>query len=360
MRLIAALALLLAPACSEYEINSKPDDVGGREDDVPGPGEDDGDAGDAPDADAAITGAICDPAGTGMVVGATVYTIADLDGDGTAETRVEDTTDGDGAFTLSGLPLGTYTVYVEKGSFSTSFEITLDEEGVTELPYEECLDPGSVDIAVVTGEYDSIEDVLDRLGLDYTKYRGTASGDYLDLMRNADEMAKYDIIFLNCGVAETWLTYEAEVARNIQGFVRNGGSLYASDWAWYFVEVAFPDAIDFYGDDSSYYAPMWGRSGRLTAKVVDLNMQVVLGSVTADLNYDLDAWVVPVGVGTGAGATVLVAGDPSLYFGGSVDDAPLAVVVDEDDGRVIFTSFHNETQTTLDMDRLLEEIILSL
>jgi len=45
-----------------------------------------------------------------------------------------------------------------------------------------------------------------------------------------------------------------------------------------------------------------------------------------------------------------------------VHNAPIASRFEHGDGRVIYTSFHNEHQedTTLDMTRILEEIILSL
>ena len=51
-------------------------------------------------------------------------------------------------------------------------------------------------------------------------------------------------------------------------------------------------------------------------------------------------------------------GDPT-WGSGSSQDVPLAVQID-DGGRVIYTTFHNEQQITVDMEALLMEIILKL
>ena len=59
---------------------------------------------------------------------------------------------------------------------------------------------------------------------------------------------------------------------------------------------------------------------------------------------------------------VLVQGDAPInwwYGGGEVSSAPLAVRFDKG-GTALYTTFHNETQATIDMEKLLEEIILSL
>ena len=70
-----------------------------------------------------IIGRICDTAGDGWVVGATVWVSIDLDGDGVEDMNIEATTDGDGYFTLEEVPPGTHIIMVEKGSFSTSFQV---------------------------------------------------------------------------------------------------------------------------------------------------------------------------------------------------------------------------------------------
>lgn len=172
----------------------------------------------------------------------------------------------------------------------------------------------ALNIAVVTGEWDDIQDVLAKLGygtLDednhleigsesgITLYRGgdsdldsdlaavseTTYPEASSLFSDATTMQTYDIIFINCGaselVAATTVATEnlpipesakrlshaeyhamrksfagkselsfaidSTVIANIQTYVNNGGKLYVTDWAYDFVEQAFPDFMDFEG-----------------------------------------------------------------------------------------------------------------
>ena len=179
-------------------------------------------------------------------------------------------------------------------------------------------------------------------------------------------MAEYDIIFFNCGISDSWIDMEREIIKeNIRSFVQNGGSIYVSDWAWFFVELPFPAKIDFYGDDLEYRAPMVGREGSVSANVIDITMQAIIGAVGADINFDLPMWVVMQGVGPGVSPLLEATVQAADLFGSftTLSSVPIAARFDvgESGGRVIYTAFHNEhAATTLDMTDILEEIILSL
>ena len=213
---------------------------------------------------------------------------------------------------------------------------------------------------MVTGVYDTISVLLDEVGLEYDVYDGIYSTEYLDFLTDPGQMALYDVIFLNCGIdAElwTWLGQFDEVGDNLQSFVEWGGSLYASDWAYAFVEAAFPSAIDFYGDDTDIGTPCDGRWGSMSASVLDTWMQATIGSTEANIIYNLGGWCVPVAVG--GSSYTMVEADVYLRSEEPVLDAPLAVRFDHG-GTVIFTTFHNEAQASTDMVAALKEIILSL
>ena len=353
MHRLLPIAMLIA--CTDYKVHTIDDDNSGS--DAPGDGideprpEDD----DAPSLESGdVSGQICDPSGDGWVVGAQVYVAVDEDGDGQEDWRAEDLTDSEGRFLLSGLPTGAHTIRVEKGSFSTTIDIALSTEGL-QLATEECLDPNSVSVAVVSGEYDAIEELIDAMALDYDLYNGLQGQEFLSLLTDPDRLMDYDIVFLNCGITERWLQQEDAVIDALRQYVAAGGSVYASDWSYRFVELAFPGQIDFYGDDSRSGAAYVGNTGSIHATVLDTDMQSVLGSSTADLSYDLDAWVVI----TEANAEVLIRGDVQTWGAGPQEGVPLAVQIDSG-GRVIYTTFHNEQQITVDMEALLMEIILKL
>ncbi|MEC8193289.1 MAG: carboxypeptidase-like regulatory domain-containing protein [Myxococcota bacterium] len=316
--------------------------------------------------DSGIRGRVCDSLGDGWVVGAYVYTTFDTDGDGEHDARVEDSTDIEGRFHLTGLPGGRdYVVNVVKGSFELTFDVSLTS-GTYEIPEEECaLAPPR--IAVISGDYDHIEDIIASMGLEYTLFEGSYySEDYLNFLRDPAAMAEFDIIFFNCGVNTDWYAYYPdEVRGNIRDFVIAGGSVYASDWAYFFVESSFPAWLTFYGNDAEYGAAQRGVAGTSMARVEDLTMQAIIGEPLAEINFDLDLWVVLESVGPDVdvllSASVQAYTDMSGLYTSTISEAPIAARFNVGEGRVIYTAFHNEhAATTLDMTDILEEIILSL
>jgi len=304
-----------------------------------------------------LKGRICDPSGGYWVVGATASAEWDANGDGIMDFEVLEQTDGEGRFTLLDLPPGPNHIEVSKGSFSTSIDVDLVAGQILELDEPSCLDRENIHIAVVTGEYDDIGEILTDLTLAYDSYDGISSTEYLALLGDPGAMAAYDIIFLNCGIEWSWLSQQEQIGANIVDYVQQGGSLYASDWAYWFIEKSYPDLLDFRGDDATVGDAFNGAPGSFIATVVDANMQGLLGSNTAEITFNYNAWAVPQTAGTQA--KILVKGDMSLEDGTPVSDSPLSVRLLGGD-RVIYTAFHNESQTTLDMDLLLLEIILSL
>jgi len=350
-------------ACSEYKLGGAGDAAGTDSGGARDPLDEDTDVTDDPDdpgETASVSGRVCDPAGGEWIVGAYVYVAVDDDGDGVEDWRAEDTTEADGRFLVEGLPAGDHLVHVEKGSFSSTYEVSL-ELGLYEIPEEECaLEPPN--IAVISGSYDHIEDILDDLALEYTLVDGT-SADYVGFLRDAARMNEFDIIFFNCGIADTWHSHQAAIAANITAFVEDGGSVYASDWAHFFVEAAFPGKLDFYGEDLVFSSPRVGMEGSVSAQVIDPTMQAIIGGATASINYDLSMWVVPENLGSGVDTLLQASVEVStgLFSTGVVHNAPIAARFDVGAGRVIYTSFHNEHQaTTVHMRDILEEIILSL
>jgi hypothetical protein len=354
----AWVALLMITGCSEYDFHANTDPSGTPDDETSDPN--DGSNSNDPNAPkGSVTGRICAPSQNVYVAGADVW-VEFNDG-----TRITSVTDADGYFTLEDVPAGIHTVYVSKGSFTAEFDVSIKANEVLELAQEECLE-GDINIAVVTGAYDNVENILDRLGLSYDTFDGDAygSGEYVSLLGNPSKLAEYDIIFFNCGMDDSWaygygsITVN-EIRQNVRQFVQDGGSLYASDWAYYMVEAPFPGMVTFVGDDNTYSSPQVGESGYYTVDVLDPGLKTLLGSSKASINYDLPSWVVPEYAGT---AEVLVRGTVTYYedwINLRTKDVPL-VLAGRDNGRVLYTSFHNEAQTTVDMDRILEQLALDL
>ncbi|MBW2257476.1 MAG: carboxypeptidase regulatory-like domain-containing protein [Deltaproteobacteria bacterium] len=339
-RVFALVSIFALVGCSEYEITDNSNVIGPEDPADP-----------VVEGAGGIEGRICGPDGTSWLVGADVTVLHDSG-------VVTGVTDVDGWFTLEGIPVGTWDVLIQKGSFSLTLTVPVEADQITVLPEEECLEQGEVQIAVVTGTFDHIEGVLDTLGFSYD----IIDGDYqvTGFLRDPSQLEQYDIIFFNCGMDLSWSTWQVEIGANLRDYVANGGSVYASDWAYYIVESGWPHMNTFYGSDSVVGDAYVGESGYVTATVLDATMVARLGSSTAELNYDLPSWAVMEANHEGS---VLLEGTVEIWdpwYGYTSMRAPLAAQLDDGDGSVIYTSFHNEAQTTLDMRTLLQEIILSL
>lgn len=192
----------------------------------------------------------------------------------TEEKLAETQTNSQGEFIFNELFEGSYTIFLQKGHFSSTLNIVV--EGGQET---NAIDAGDIDIqefpriGVVTGAYDNIQNILYDMGLvnaitnaplfdiidgnsagrsaiNNKNPRGqqhnhfgkkASSNPYLatnvdftldDLLSNPGQLAEYDILFFNCGLD----TANANLNSNVYDYVNNGGILYATDWAFPFIE----------------------------------------------------------------------------------------------------------------------------
>lgn len=348
-------------ACSEYSFHSSLDVNEGAGDEKTWLDEqasyNDSSTTETEEHDNSLRGRVCQPSGEGWIVDARVYVDIDDNGDGIIDRQVEDYTDADGRYELTNLPLGELVVQVEKGSFSSSLEVYFPG-GTYEIPEYFCpLDPPK--IAVIEGHYDHIEGILSQMGAEYTLY---THDNYASLISDPQKMAEYDVIFINCADMSPFVMENRSLIQsNIKNYIAQGGSIYASDWAYIFIEYAFPEKIDFYGDEATNL-PAAGASGSFITDILDPTMQTILESNTSSIHYDLNYWIVMEDVADDV--DVMVSGDINIIDQNTLlplVDAPLVAQFEHGEGKVIYTTFHNEYQgTSLNIHVLLEEMILNL
>lgn len=171
------------------------------------------------------------------------------------------------------------------------------------------------------------------------------------MLGNGAVLAGYDAVFANCGssvsVDPNEDFSEDDLAR-VRTWIEGGGTLYASDLEYHLFDGAVPEALDFAESQSRV---LRGETGTVRATVLDRDVVQLLGSEHTDITFDLPAWAV---IDGGGEAQVVVEGE--------IDGRtrPMAALHRFGEGRAVFTSFHNDSQATQDMQTILYELILAL
>jgi hypothetical protein len=349
-----------------------------------------------------LTGNVFAPNGTDPISGALVYILdkgSQAIGDPPAEAYdAFDYSGADGSFQLDNVPTGSQTLKIIKGAFTKTATITVKEgtyalpAAVTTLPSE---GEGVEKMAVVTGNWDSIQNVLAKLGLGKVDSSGelilgTESFDlvdgngslddsiypnFLDFMADPANYADYRTIFINCGNNyEDDFFADTVMVDNLKAWVAAGGRLYATDLSYDFVEQLFPEYIDFFGTDPGFSAtPETLDAAEYGDSFTSTNATV--------LDPDMLAWLKEIDV-TNADDTITVEGWLSSWA--AVDDFSndvkswMKAIVDVDgssssrditltfhpsDGTVFYSSYHTEGFLSAGLtpqDRVLQYLIFEV
>ena len=181
-----------------------------------------------------------------------------------------------------------------------------------------------------------------------------------DLIESPTLLADYDIIFLNCGLSES----KVDFGNNITDYVANGGLLYATDWAYAYLNDITADGADY----MSFYNPYRsGNSLSTEAEILDqtlidwleLNFDIQVPNATVTIDEFLGGWQV---VDTYDPTTVI----PWLYgpveYDGINESKHLAYTFLHGDGGVMYSSFHTENNTAdaTTVERLIQYMVLEL
>lgn len=319
-----------------------------------------------------IKGRVCAPNENIFVNDATVW----VEGIGCngESFRVETTSSADGTYYLLDVPCGAHTLNIQKGSFAATFPVEVRQGellDVTGAATKLCFGASSVKIAVLGGTWDDIGGLLDQLGFRYDFFNDNgdagADGAILDLLGDRARLFGYDIVFAECGGTAGWIPKDhPAVMPNVKDFVLQGGSLYMSDYAWVLGEWSFPDKVEWYDNDDpnsmgTDTSPQVIPSGtNVTASVVDGSLAAYLGKVQIPISFDQGPQIAPMSVANGAFAHVI--GNIVVPLSLNIQNAPLALsyVPAQGAGRVMYTNFHNDAQTTSDMLTILQYLVFRL
>jgi hypothetical protein len=219
----------------------------------------------------------------------------------------------------------------------------------------------------VSGTWDNVRQVLVDVGVDestITDYDGEGGfftpSEWADqLLGDYATLAQYDIVFLNCGLDDVSFLDSSTYAANLRQFVTEGGSVYVSDQAYDVVEAAFPDFVDFYGDDATPQSAQKGdESDNIIGTVTDATLAASLGAQTIELHYPLLAWAVMESVASSV--NVYIRGDAPIMSASTLDEVPHTVGFQVGEGKVIYTSFHQEPGIAVAQERVLQLLVFEL
>jgi len=359
-----------------------------------------------------VLGRVCDPSGRTWLPDALAYTHIVDDAGKLYDTRTA-YTDRDGYFLLDNLPADhDYVIYVQYGGEELSQEkVFIEDSQEVELEEPDCFDPLELDVAVITGDYDDFQEVLDNMGFaNYELIDGLHTDEMTAFLLDLDSMLQYDIIFFNGGHVEEGVIYPSEavdvvdgdesddedfgddtgdaggddtgsaggddtggggpttplydheqIAQNIRDYVTAGGAVYASDWAYDVVEIAWPEAINFVGADEIPNSAQLGEYGLINAAVSDEALAEWLGKDHIKIEYDLPVWPAI----EGAATTV------SVHLTGAIDyregtnvytltAVPLLASFTSGDGKVAIATFRVAKNADADVMLTLQYMMYSL
>ena len=348
--------------------------------------------------EAEITGIVLAPNGKDPVPGATVFVPSATPELFPPEVRCEvcgslgtgynfwtATSGPDGRFKLAGVCPGEVNVVMQNGRFRRLVRVNVPASGSVELTSEQSRLPrrtgefGPFDaiprIAVATGDFDKMECVLRKMGIERfdlfeaSKYLNSPAPNTLipfsALVGDLSKMLAYNVIFINCtdDVFEAELS-KAKVRENISAYVKAGGRFYVTDWSYDWVEQieTMSKYIDFEPGDSSdapepHNAATTGAGGlKVDGIIKDATLakwlgnfpgavRTVGGESVTPIEHFLGKWVVM--RKSHKDSQVWVEGKVSSlrsepgYF--TDETRPLTVTFKfENCGKVLFTSYHTK------------------
>jgi hypothetical protein len=323
-----------------------------------------------------ITGRVCAPTGRTWLADALAYTYV-YDDEGMISDTRKAYSDRDGYWLLENLPGQTaYDVFVQSG-----YEIVDRNPGVfvgsgedVTLDPPKCFDPLQMDVAVIMGDYDDFQLVLEDLG--FANFELIQPDEIGDFLLDLEKMQMFDVIFFNGGHQEediiydtdgsllpdgTGLTVPDQVMSNVRTYVQGGGTIYASDWAYDVVEIGWPEQINFIGDDGTPNAAQSGEYQNVNAAVSDAALADFLGTRHINIQYDLPVW--PPIENAQADVSIHMSAAVNYRLGTSSytqPSSPILVSFTGGNGKVVYSTFRVAENANDDMLRSLQYMLYNL
>ncbi len=280
-----------------------------------------------------------------------------------------------GTFNLPTHLTGELYLVVQKGQFRRVRKVTINE-GSQAVPASMTTLPARMDkangddipkMALVTGQWDSIELSLAKLGLAELTgdafapvNKATASFDFIDggarngFLSNWDQIKNYHVVFIPCSgssgtTCNDSLPGNAQAQETLRQFVRAGGKLYVTDYSYEFLRQPWPGLVNFGSANGSlgsgclssvYHAPATVNDDGLRAWLAAQNPPVI--------NFDvLDNWTRVDALNSGQVLDLdgnPINATPKAWVSGNINGTqhPSTISFQDQCGRVMFSTYHTE------------------
>ena len=244
-------------------------------------------------------------------------------------------------------------------------------------------------LAVTSGDFDDVAEPLNRMVVARTEYEGLISVATWDdtynpdnialkvetLLGNRQEMLSFGAIWVASGTRglgrqryngvdpDDALLLDPDIAGNIQDFVSLGGTLLVTDWGYDLIELAFPEYIEFLGEDTEPDAAQRGEPGTYSANILEVELADAIDGDVLAARFDFSNWAVVEAVSEDV--IVWAEGDVKyrLQDGEGAQDlagGPLLVSFQPygpSSGQVVYSSFHLDAQNDAVIDALLRTLV---
>lgn len=288
------------------------------------------------------------------------------------------TTGIDGKFTLRGLPPGTYDVTAQKGAYQVGFRATTEANRTTVK--EAVCTPPDIPIAVVSGDFDSVQKAMRRLKFaNVTVFKGYDGHNTLkDLAADREgswsaqlldgampQIFNYKIAMFNSGVNLDDLgpyaseQYERRI-NVLRQFVTQGGFVFISDWAYQLIAGSFGAPVGFFDGGAPGKAQV-GIEGTYNATVTDPALAATLGAQSLPLNMRTPQWAVVTTATDDVKVYLTATAQASTATGfQQLPGTPLLLSFGNAEGRVVYSAFQTSDQHSTEIDRIIDFLIFEL
>ena len=268
--------------------------------------------------------------GTVAVSGCRVLLISTTDAGDTAYS------DASGFYKFPNASPGSKKLIFKKGSFVDTVIITVPVIGNAPDAHLEPVKP----LAFYWGEFDEIQKIVRAMGYSLDSL---VLNDFNDPIK----LNQHSAIFINCGSSSRDELNTPAISNNLNGFMNSGGKIYASDWAFGCVKGLHPELEGEY---------IGNEVDSLNATIVYSPLASYMGKTNVKINYNLGSWLT---LDPNINQTVNIPFLKATYQ--SFTDNPIAFFRNEgNSGKLLYTTFHEEAQTTGDMTKILQFFIFEL